>query len=81
MFHTYVTSVCSKCFICFGHMLHSSVSCCLHQNLGEERGNSQAYKIVPIKELIEKKINIYRVECDTGIGSLRMTSADNDGEI
>ena len=25
---------------------------CLHQNLGEERGNSQASKIVPIKESI-----------------------------
>ena len=27
---------------------------CLHQNLGEERGNSQASKIVLIKESIEK---------------------------
>ena len=26
---------------------------CLHQNLGEEHGNSQASKIVPIKESIE----------------------------
>ena len=26
---------------------------CLHQNLGEERGNSQASKIMPIKESIE----------------------------
>ena len=26
---------------------------CLHQNLGKERENSQASKIVPIKELIE----------------------------
>jgi hypothetical protein len=28
MFHTYVASVCSKCFIRFIRMLHSSVSCC-----------------------------------------------------
>jgi hypothetical protein len=28
MFHTHVVSVCSKCFICFRHMLHSSVLCC-----------------------------------------------------
>jgi hypothetical protein len=27
MFHTYVASVCSKYFICFKLMLHSSVSC------------------------------------------------------
>jgi hypothetical protein len=27
-FHTYVVNVCSKCFICFRRMLHSSVSCC-----------------------------------------------------
>jgi hypothetical protein len=27
MFHTHVVSVCSKCFICFRHMLHS-FSCC-----------------------------------------------------
>jgi hypothetical protein len=28
MFHIYVASVCSKCFICFRLMLHSSISCC-----------------------------------------------------
>ena len=28
MFHTHVAIVCSKCFICFRRMLHSSVSCC-----------------------------------------------------
>ena len=28
MFHTHVASVCSKYFICFKRMLHSSVSCC-----------------------------------------------------
>jgi len=27
MFHTHVVSVCYKCFICFRHMLRSSVSC------------------------------------------------------
>ena len=27
------------------------------------------------------RIDIYRFGCDTGIGSLRMTSADNDGDI
>jgi hypothetical protein len=27
MFHTHVSSVCSKCFICFRRMLHLSVSC------------------------------------------------------
>ena len=32
MFHTHVASVCSKYFICFRRMLHSSVSCykCFH---------------------------------------------------
>ena len=29
MFHTYVASVCSKCFIRFKQMLHSNVSCCM----------------------------------------------------
>jgi hypothetical protein len=28
MFHTHVANICSKCFICFKCMLHSSVSCC-----------------------------------------------------
>jgi hypothetical protein len=27
--HTYVVSVCSRCFICFRRMLYSSVSCCM----------------------------------------------------
>ena len=29
MFHTYVASVCSKCFIRFKWMLHSNISCCM----------------------------------------------------
>jgi hypothetical protein len=35
-FHTYVTSLCYRCFIYFRHMLHSSVSCCLESQ--GERG-------------------------------------------
>jgi hypothetical protein len=27
-FTTHVASICFKCFMCFRHMLHSSVSCC-----------------------------------------------------
>jgi hypothetical protein len=37
-FHTYVASVCSRCFICFRRMLHSSVSCCTRFMLFEESG-------------------------------------------
>jgi len=36
---------------------------CLHQNLGEERGNSQASRIMPIKESM---VGINWIECDTG---------------
>ena len=37
----------------WGYLCPPSLRTCLHQNLGEEHVNSQASKIVPIKESIE----------------------------
>ena len=46
--------------ICIVYITHCDI--CLHQNLGEERGNSQASRIMPIKESM---VDICWIECDT----------------
>jgi hypothetical protein len=43
MFHIYVTIVCSKCFIRYIRMLHSSVSCCTCFMLFEEPRSAGIY--------------------------------------
>jgi hypothetical protein len=49
MFDTHVTSVCSRCFIRFIRMLHSSVSCCLESQgvRGIDGGTTRAQENGP----------------------------------
>ena len=42
MFHTYVASVCFRCFICFIRMLHSCVLCCTRFMLFGELGGARS---------------------------------------